>query len=212
MKALLGAILLILAPALATAAPFIVCNPNPAAVSYTITGPYWMPKAVTAQADGSVSIDVEDAVSGVKNIIVLKACDKASSCTSDFTFTFTRMNKKRFSYYDTELKKVVTVKLITNSLAAVLAASSMASAEPFPTLESEIIWRSFQASSDCIAVFENETVHVVCSDRDWYQCCYYSNPIVVVSNGDGSESKFIMVDGSLYLLSLPVTALKEVGN
>jgi hypothetical protein len=101
------------------------------------------------------------------------------------------------------------LKVITNTIAAVLLASTAALADTIPTIENEIAWRSFQANPNCIATFQDNEVLIICSDKSWSQSYLYSKPIVTVNIGEGKFSRFVLLEGKLYLLSDPVTILKE---
>jgi len=66
-------ILFILIASLASASPFLVSDPNAGATSYQLTG--WSETNVTAQADGSLRMDVGSAVQGTTYNLTIAACN-----------------------------------------------------------------------------------------------------------------------------------------
>jgi hypothetical protein len=72
MKTLLS-IIFILFAVTAFASPFLISDPNPGATSYQLTG--WSETTVTAQADGSLRMDVADAVQGTTYNMTVAACN-----------------------------------------------------------------------------------------------------------------------------------------
>ena len=84
---------LVLFPALVLANPFLVCDPQAGVTSYKLTGPAWVPTSVTAQADGSIKMDVAAANVG-SNSLTLKACVTdplwGEACSAAVPFVFTR--------------------------------------------------------------------------------------------------------------------------
>ena len=68
---------LLCGPAVIWAAPFMVCDPQAGVTHYKLTGPAWVPVSVTAQADGSVKMDVAGASTG-SNALTVKACKQDS--------------------------------------------------------------------------------------------------------------------------------------
>jgi len=72
MKTLLS-IIFILFAVTAFASPFLISDPNPGATSYQLTG--WSETNVTAQADGSLRMDVADAVQGTTYNLTIAACN-----------------------------------------------------------------------------------------------------------------------------------------
>lgn len=75
------------------AGPFLVCDPQAGITSYILTGPAWVPTNVTAQADGSIRMDVAAALVG-SNAITVKACKTDATwgeqCSASVPFVFTR--------------------------------------------------------------------------------------------------------------------------
>ena len=55
------------------ASPFLVCDPQTGVTSYQLTGPPWVPMSASAQADGSIKLDIATASVGA-NSLTLKAC------------------------------------------------------------------------------------------------------------------------------------------
>lgn len=83
----------LLLSSLATAAPFMVCDPQAGVTFYKLTGPAWLPTNVPAQPDGSLRVDVATAIVGVNNTTV-QACRTTSEwpevCSAAVPFVFTR--------------------------------------------------------------------------------------------------------------------------
>jgi hypothetical protein len=76
------------------AGPFLVCDPNAGVGYYKLTGPAWVPTTnVTAQADGSIKLDVSAATVGV-NALTVAACKADATwgelCSVTVPFSFTR--------------------------------------------------------------------------------------------------------------------------
>lgn len=75
------------------AAPFVVCDPQKGVTHYRVTGPAWVTANVTAQADGSIKMDIASAALGV-NAITVSACISDSvwgeRCSIPVPFEFTR--------------------------------------------------------------------------------------------------------------------------
>ena len=73
---LLLAVVLILmtATAQAQAGPFLVCDPQAGVTSYALTGPGWVPATKTAEANGSLRLDLASSVAGA-NSLTVKACN-----------------------------------------------------------------------------------------------------------------------------------------
>lgn len=72
MKTLLS-IIFILFAVTAFASPFLISDPNPGATSYQLTG--WSETNVVAQADGSLRMDVAEAVQGTTYTLTIAACN-----------------------------------------------------------------------------------------------------------------------------------------
>jgi len=72
MKTLLS-IIFILFAVTAFATPFLVSDPQSGVTSYQLTG--WSETTVTAQADGSLRMDVADAVQGTTYNLTIAACN-----------------------------------------------------------------------------------------------------------------------------------------
>ena len=94
MKKLILIAMLLLIPTLVFASPFLVCDPQTGIVFYKLTGPAWVPTVVTAQADGSIKMDVAAAAIGITSLTV-SACTTSPSwpderCSITVPFTFTR--------------------------------------------------------------------------------------------------------------------------
>ena len=85
------AILLFAAQALAN--PFIACDPQTGVQYYKVTGGAWVVSPVTAQADGSVKMDIVAAPVGVSNL-TFSACINdpiwGEQCSVTAPFSFTR--------------------------------------------------------------------------------------------------------------------------
>jgi hypothetical protein len=94
MKKLLLAVLIVLVFAsVGRTAPFLVCDPQAGVTHYTLTGPAWVPVHPTAQADGSLRIDVSTSTIG-SNALTVKACIVDATwgemCSAATPFAFTR--------------------------------------------------------------------------------------------------------------------------
>ena len=72
MKTLLS-IIFVLFATVAFATPFLVSDPQSGVTSYQITG--WSETNVVAQADGSLRMDVADAVQGTTYNLTIAACN-----------------------------------------------------------------------------------------------------------------------------------------
>jgi hypothetical protein len=81
---------------MADAAPFWTFDPNPGVTVYKLTGPAWVPASVTAQADGSLKLDVGAAAVGTSNL-TSQACSVdpiwGEQCNAALPFSFTRPAK-----------------------------------------------------------------------------------------------------------------------
>ena len=58
----------------ALGAPFLVCNSQSGVTRYELTGPAWIPASSPAQPDGSMRLDVANALVG-DNPLTVKACN-----------------------------------------------------------------------------------------------------------------------------------------
>lgn len=80
-------------PMTALGNPFLVCDPQAGVTNYKLTGPGWIPASVTAQADGSLRMDVAEANVGA-NSLTIKACKTdpvwGEQCTTAVPFIFSR--------------------------------------------------------------------------------------------------------------------------
>jgi len=96
--AMVGLALLIVAVfcTMAEASPFWTFDPNPGVTVYKLTGPSWVPASVTAQADGSLKLDVGAASVGTSNL-TSQACSVdpiwGEQCNAALPFSFTRPAK-----------------------------------------------------------------------------------------------------------------------
>jgi hypothetical protein len=93
MKKLLLCLAILLFAAPAWANPFIVCDPQTGVQYYKVTGGAWVVSPVTAQADGSVKMDIVAAPVGVSNM-TFSACKDdviwGEQCSVTTPFSFTR--------------------------------------------------------------------------------------------------------------------------
>jgi len=78
-------ILLILIATTVFATPFLVSDPQSGVTSYQLTG--WSETNVTAQADGSLRMDVGSAVQGTTYNLTIAACN-VWGCSSTVPFAF----------------------------------------------------------------------------------------------------------------------------
>ena len=93
MKKLLIVMLIVLLPSLSFAAPYLVCDPQAGVTHYKVTGPSWVVSPVTAQADGSIRMDVSAATAGVNSLTVAACRSDAvwgELCSSTVPFVFTK--------------------------------------------------------------------------------------------------------------------------
>lgn len=92
-KIILLAIGIVLMASVACAAPFIVCDPQATVTFYKVTGPAWVVSPVTAQADGSVKMDISASTVGT-NSLTFAACKTDATwgelCSPFVPFSFTR--------------------------------------------------------------------------------------------------------------------------
>jgi len=84
MKSLLSIALILIATTV-FATPFLVSDPQSGVTSYQLTG--WSESTVTAQADGSLRMDVADAVQGTTYNLTIAACN-VWGCSSTVPFAF----------------------------------------------------------------------------------------------------------------------------
>lgn len=84
MKTLLSIALIFIATTV-FATPFLVSDPQSGVTSYQITG--WSETTVTAQADGSLRMDVGSAVQGTTYNLTIAACN-VWGCSSTVPFAF----------------------------------------------------------------------------------------------------------------------------
>jgi hypothetical protein len=86
-------LVIVLFSSLSFATPFIVCDPQAGVDHFVLTGPAWIPTTVTAQADGSIKLDIATALIG-SNAITVKACKNdtiwGEQCSASVPFSFTR--------------------------------------------------------------------------------------------------------------------------
>jgi len=73
MKLLLAISIILLTATVTFATPFLVSDPQSGVTSYQITG--WSETNVTAQADGSLRMDVGSAVQGTTYNLTIAACN-----------------------------------------------------------------------------------------------------------------------------------------
>ena len=69
----MSAIIWLVIIGLAYASPFLICDPQVGVERYEITG--WTPSTITAQADGSLRMDVASAVTGTTYTMAIAACN-----------------------------------------------------------------------------------------------------------------------------------------
>jgi len=73
--------------------PFVVCDPQAGVQYYKVTGPAWTTSPVTAQADGSIKMDVATSTVGV-NSLTFAACRGdaiwGEACSATVPFSFAR--------------------------------------------------------------------------------------------------------------------------
>ena len=73
MKLLLAISIILLTATVTFATPFLISDPQSGVTSYQITG--WSETNVTAQADGSLRMDVGSAVQGTTYNLTIAACN-----------------------------------------------------------------------------------------------------------------------------------------
>jgi len=75
------------------AAPFLGCDPQVGVTHYRLTGPAWIISPVTAQADGSVRMDVAPSAVGITSVTIA-ACKNdpvwGELCSSFVPFDYPR--------------------------------------------------------------------------------------------------------------------------
>ena len=89
MKTIFAAFIFVVTLALAIAvyaAPYLVSDPQSGVTSYQLTG--WTPATVSAQADGSLRMDVATAAIGTTSLTI-QACN-VWGCSVSVPFAFTR--------------------------------------------------------------------------------------------------------------------------
>lgn len=83
---------ILLSSTVVIANPFIVCDPQAGVQYYKVTGPAWTTTPVTAQADGSIKMDIATSTVGA-NSLTFAAC-KGNTweevCSAFVPFAFTR--------------------------------------------------------------------------------------------------------------------------
>jgi hypothetical protein len=84
MKTLLSIALMLIATTV-FASPFLISDPQSGVTSYQLTG--WSESNVTAQADGSLRMDVGSAVQGTTYNLTIAACN-VWGCSSTVPFAF----------------------------------------------------------------------------------------------------------------------------
>ena len=93
MKKIFLVLCLVLAATTVQAAPFLTSDPQTGVTSYTLTGPAWVPASVTAQANGSLRLDVAPSAVGSTSLTV-KACNVdpvwGTQCSASVPFVYTR--------------------------------------------------------------------------------------------------------------------------
>lgn len=83
--------------AVCEATPFAVCDPPVEGTAvptvYKLTGPAWVPASIPAQSDGTIKLDVVNALVGL-NALTVSACITdpvwGEACSAAINFTFTR--------------------------------------------------------------------------------------------------------------------------
>jgi hypothetical protein len=91
-KLFLAMALVLVMVGVASANPFIVCDPQTGVQYYKVTGAAWVASPVTAQADGSIKMDIVGAPTGTSNLN-FSAClndpvwGELCSVTAPFSFT-----------------------------------------------------------------------------------------------------------------------------
>lgn len=85
MKALVVAIIFLWVGAVVQAAPFLTCTPQAGALTYKLTGPYWVTPEISAKADGALALDLGNSAVGISDIKV-QACN-SSGCGPEMSIT-----------------------------------------------------------------------------------------------------------------------------
>jgi hypothetical protein len=94
MKRIILAILsILLSSTVAMSNPFVVCDPQAGVQYYKVTGPAWVASPVTAQADGSIKMDIATSPVGT-NSLTFAACKGdaiwGEACSATVPFSFVR--------------------------------------------------------------------------------------------------------------------------
>jgi len=93
MRILLVILMICLFPVFALANPFLVCDPQAGVTNYHVVGPAPLTANVTAQTDGSLKMDVANAIVGL-NSLTVSACITdplwGEACSATVPFAFTR--------------------------------------------------------------------------------------------------------------------------
>jgi hypothetical protein len=82
MRILYAILLVVLLTGSTVLAASIVCDPQVGVTNYTLTGPAWVPRSITAEPDGSLVLDITHGDVGF-NMITVKACDAAKCSSSE---------------------------------------------------------------------------------------------------------------------------------
>lgn len=93
MKKLFLILAIVLIPVFASANPWLICDPQAGVTSYKLTGPSWVPATTPAQADGSLKLDVGNALPGANNLTVAACKTDAvwgELCSASVPFVLTR--------------------------------------------------------------------------------------------------------------------------
>ena len=79
---------------MAVASPFIICDPQTGVQYYKVTGAGWVPVTnITAQADGSIKMDIAAATVGTSNlnfVACMTTTEWGEVCSTATPFAFTR--------------------------------------------------------------------------------------------------------------------------
>jgi hypothetical protein len=103
-KSFLTVLIFVCLVGLASAEPFLLCDPQAGVTHYKITGPAWVANlspvysngtatGITAQADGSIRTNVSEALVGTNNITVAACNDDplwGEACSDYVPFAFER--------------------------------------------------------------------------------------------------------------------------
>lgn len=93
-KALFSLVFCLILVSTVYSAPFLTTNPQAGIITYHLTGSAWVPSTVTAQADGSLRLDVSASTVGA-NTVNISACSSNDAlwgvlCSNAVPSTFTR--------------------------------------------------------------------------------------------------------------------------